>query len=181
MKSIPLAYKTSASIASAFVVAVMAAVSMAVVYFLLAEPPYLSYGNLPFPALVKRVEQGEPVALTVLRCNSSSVTHVYDMTRSLINHQTGKSTALPGSARIPIAPGCHVEINRANIIKIDTEPGVYSIWGMAFAQGTLRTHTISWQSQPFEVIPKPEKDQEKTNTAETGKTGEWCDFLAGCK
>lgn len=128
----------------------MAASIGLVVWALYFEEPYLYYQNLPFPELGS-VRAGEPVQLSVERCNRDSVIRTYDITRSLINVKTKQVDLLP-NVKVSIDPGCHRGISRINVIPASTAPGTYRVTGVAVIPGLMRTHEVPLYSEPFEVV-----------------------------
>lgn len=116
------------------------------------EVPYLSYTNLPFPPTVKRVLPGEIVPLTVRRCNSKAIKQTYAVSREMRPADVSRPVLLLTMQAAPIDPGCTEGISRLHIVPLDAAPGVYSIHGLGFAQGTLRTFAVPWFSGPFEVV-----------------------------
>lgn len=118
-------------------------------YYGFLEPPFLTYGNVPFPVLTPRVKDGGTVLLDVRRCNSDTKTRIYGIAHSLVGEtMTILLPALPTSIR----PGCSESFSAINVIPVDTPPGTYHIEGYAEVQGTLRTSVIPWRSEPFQVI-----------------------------
>ena len=118
-------------------------------YYTFFEPPFLTYGNLPFPVLTPRVKDGNAVLLDVRRCNSDTKTRIYALAHSLVGEtMTILLPAVPTSIR----PGCSQSFSAINVIPLNTPPGTYHIEGYAEVQGTLRTSSIAWRSEPFEVV-----------------------------
>ena len=117
---------------------------------LLFEPPWLVYQNLPFQAMNSPVRAGRVVLIKVSRCNSSDVTRLYAVSHILEGSDT--STILP-SGIAPIEPGCTSRIVATNRIPEGTLPGRYRLTGYGEIQGIVRTHSVRWQSEYFEVIP----------------------------
>ena len=116
------------------------------------DQPYLSYSNLPFPVLTPKVRVGDPVMMTVIRCNSDKVDRVYILGRTLVPVNKGPAYVMPAGATA-ISPGCHTSISAINVIPAGVEPGMYYIEGRAEVSGELRSFNLGWRSQPFEVIP----------------------------
>lgn len=118
-------------------------------YYAFLEPPFLSYGNLPFPVLTPRVKDGNVVLLDVSRCNSDTKIRIYVVAHSLVGEtMTILLPALPTSIR----PGCSQSFSAINVVPLNTPPGTYHIEGYAEVQGTLRTSSIAWRSESFEVV-----------------------------
>lgn len=128
----------------------MAAFVGTLFYITILEKPYLSYKNLPFPPVMESARQGEIMPLRVIRCNSDSDPHSYDLSNSLFNLDTGVYTILPGFA-VMISPGCTDAILRINRMPIDLPPGRYQLFGTAEIRGTVRTFIVDWHSVPFNV------------------------------
>lgn len=122
-------------------------------YFAYLQPPFLSYANLPFPVLNAMVRPGEPVRLSVQRCNSDSVTRIYGVSHLMVPVKPAgerKPIVLPAS-QTSIEPGCHESVSAINVVPPSTPPGLYVIEGYGEAQATLRAVSVRWVSQPFEV------------------------------
>ena len=120
-------------------------------YFL--EQPYLSYQNRPFPPSIEKVTAGEPVPLIVERCNSADHLKSYKTTHSIRSETTGITTMLP-DVRVSIKPGCHRSISKVNEVPKGTAPDIYTVYGIAIAEGSLRNFNVPWSSEPFEVIAR---------------------------
>lgn len=134
---------------------VMIATTATLVYLLFLEEPFLSYRNLPFPALEPDVQQGRPIPLRVVRCNSTDRQQTYTITRSLQSLDTAEYVVLPESV-VQLAPGCTESISLANRVPLEVKPGSYRVIGVADVRGTLRTHRVEWYSLPFRVIERRE-------------------------
>jgi hypothetical protein len=149
------------------------------IYSQYIEQPFLYYQNLPFPldgygnqvpkGKYARVYPGNPVELNVERCSLAKKTMSYKTTHSLRNEATGVSTMLP-NLEVAIEPGCHRSISKVNVIPAATKPGIYSVWGVASAEGLFKTHKIDWYSETFEVVPP--KEQLVIITGEKGDKGD---------
>jgi hypothetical protein len=114
------------------------------------EAPYLSYTNLPFPA-VGPARPGQAVQLEVERCNSDDVVHGYLVSHEVVNVDTGVTTLLPDVVT-QVPPGCTKAISRIHVLPADLPPGRYVVNGRAFVQGRFAKHTVDWQSAPFTVV-----------------------------
>lgn len=121
-------------------------------YFGLAEQPYLSYGNLPFPVLTPIVKPGQAVQLTVSRCNDDSRQRVYGIARTLVPLAPGLKAYVLPSGSASVDPGCTTAISSVNVIPLGVPPGRYWIQGSAEVNGSIRTFVVAWRSMPFEVI-----------------------------
>ena len=122
------------------------------VYSTWLERPYLSYDNLPFPALSK-AEPGKRLAIQVGRCSSSNVTETYKTTHGIRNEVTGQSIVLP-SVSVAIKPGCMLEISKINVVPEEAKPGFYSFYGVSQVRGLMTMHEVPWNSETFEVLAK---------------------------
>lgn len=127
----------------------------AAIYFAFFEPPWLQYKNSPFPVLNDGpLHPGEALRLQVMRCNKDSVTRIYQVARE-IHSLDEKMTAIiiPGGEGPSIKPGCLVRESRITSMPSDLPPGRYYVQGYSEVSGYLRTTTIEWRSQPFDVAP----------------------------
>ena len=115
------------------------------------ERPFLYYVNQPFPA-ASAVRAGEAVELFVERCSRSRHRRSYMTSHTMVNAKTGTAELLP-DVWIDIEPGCSTSISRINVIPKNTQPGIYTVSGVALAEGIVLTHKVPWVSQPFEVLP----------------------------
>ena len=118
-------------------------------YYAFLEPPFLTYGNLPFPVLTPQVRDGNTVILDVQRCNADSKTRVYAIAHTLVGETM---TILLPTVPTSIRPGCSQSFSAINVIPPNTPPGTYHIEGYAELQGTLRAFSIAWRSASFEVV-----------------------------
>ena len=135
------------AMAAAVLMAVFVSMLMYLVFF---EPPWLSYTNEPFPVLNSPVKGGDPVQMVVERCSEAKVTRIYAVSRTLVGSHT--SIILPASLAA-IDPGCTSVVSAVNVVPIGTPPGTYTLRGYGEIQGIVRTSSIRWVSQPFEVAP----------------------------
>jgi hypothetical protein len=131
--------------------AVMASLTLAFVYLLFFEEPYLTYTNLPFDVLEPEVAQGGLITLKVARCNSTSQTQTYTLARSLQNLDAGDYVVLQDSL-VQVQPGCTEAVSLANKVPAEVTPGLYRIIGLAMVDGTIRSHKVFWYSKPFRVV-----------------------------
>ena len=136
------------AMAAAVLSAVFVSMLMYLVFF---EPPWLTYTNLPFPVLNSPVKAGSSIRLTVSRCSTASVTRIYAVSRVLVD-KDGKQLLLPAGLAT-IDPGCLDAVSASNVVPIDTPPGTYTLHGYGEIQGVVRTSSVRWESQPFEVTP----------------------------
>lgn len=120
-------------------------------YLVFFEPPWLTYTNTPFPVLNSPVRPGDPVKMTVARCSSASVTRLYALSRTLKGN--GVEIILPAGL-VSIDPGCIRVESAANVIPIGTPAGTYTLHGYGEIQGVVRTSSVAWESQQFEVVPQ---------------------------
>lgn len=133
-----------------FVVCVLAILFMSLVtYLVFLEPPWLSYTNLPFPVLNGPVKAGTTVSLHLARCSTSPVTRVYSVSRVL--KCGGVPILLPATVST-IEPGCNKAISNLSIVPESMLPGTCHLEGYAEIQGMVRSDSIKWESQEFEVI-----------------------------
>ena len=127
------------------------------------EEPYLYYQNLPFPG-DSPIVAGEPVSLSVERCNRSSTVKRYGTTHTLTDVESRQTVLLP-NVEVSIEPGCHRSISKINIVPVDTKTGRYIVSGVATVDGAFSTHRIAWYSEPFDVIAAPPAARGATGAA----------------
>ena len=118
-------------------------------YLVFLEAPWLTYTNSPFPVLNSPIKAGTSVQMKVGRCSTASVTRVYTLARTLKGK--GSETVLPAGLA-SITPGCVTVVSAANVVPLGTPPGIYRLVGYGEIQGVVRTSSIRWESQPFEVV-----------------------------
>lgn len=116
------------------------------------EKPYLEYRNLPFPPTLQRVRPGQIIPLTVVRCSSADDVRSYTVTHELRNEVPGKPTVIMPAELVAITPGCHRSTSLINLVPLGTPGGAYRVHGIAIVSGALRSISVPWTSQPFEVI-----------------------------
>lgn len=122
-------------------------------YYLYVEVPYLSYTKLPFPVLTKTVKAGERVLLTVLRCSADNKTRVYNISHLLMPEDRKLRPVVLDATAASIEPGCTEAISSVNQVPVGTAPGRYHVEGLAEVNGTIRTFSVGWRSEPFTVVP----------------------------
>jgi hypothetical protein len=124
-----------------------------VVWALWFERPFLSYKNLPFPTEMAVVRPGDVIPLRVARCNSSDTVRFYGITHELISlDRLNEPSSILRHETVALSPGCEESISRLNVIPPATQPGRYMARGIGIAQGMMRTFSVPWYSQPFEVV-----------------------------
>lgn len=133
--------------AAAVLMAVFVTMLMYLVYF---EAPWLAYMNTPFPVLNSPVRSGTAVQMTVGRCSSANVTRVYALSRALV---CGKDSIILPASLVSIEPGCTSVVSAVNIVPLGAPPGRCYLHGFGEIQGVVRTNSVEWQSQPFDVAP----------------------------
>jgi len=116
--------------------------------------PWLSYKNVPFPALSNIVRQGEPVPLRVIRCNAMDTPQIYTVARTLEHVRSGRQFVLPDSI-VKLEPGCTDETSLVNVVPRDPSMplGTYRVLGLSQIQSEFRIRFVGWSSEEFEVIP----------------------------
>lgn len=120
----------------------------------LLEPVAVVSLNSPAPVENSPVAAGQPVRLTVSRCNRTGRTLTFIGARTLVNVETGTRAVLPPVA-ITMEPGCFQAVGRAAIVPPETPPGRYSLFSVSAVRGRWRTDDIPWESQVFEVRAAP--------------------------
>ena len=121
------------------------------VYLVFLEPPWLIYNNSPFPVLNSPVKPGDAVKMTVARCSTAGVLRVYGLSRTLKG--SAAEIVLPAGLAA-IKPGCITVVSAVNVIPLGTPAGTYTLHGYGEIQGVIRTSSVAWESQPFEVVPQ---------------------------
>lgn len=119
-------------------------------YLVFLEASWLTYTNSPFPVLNSPVKAGSAVQMTVARCNSTDVTRVYGLSRTL--KCTGGEVVLPAGLA-SIRPGCFTAVSMVNVIPTGTPAGTCTLHGSGEIQGVVRAISVAWESAPFEVVP----------------------------
>jgi hypothetical protein len=122
-------------------------------YFLCVEQPWLSYTQLPFRVISRQVKTGEAVMMSVLRCNSDTKTRVYMVSHILMPEDRAHlhPIMLPATAT-SIAPGCSEILSTVNVVPPGAAPGRYHVEGFAEINGTIKTFSIGWSSETFNVV-----------------------------
>jgi hypothetical protein len=126
--------------------------------FLFFEKPWLRYTNIPFPALETYAYPGKVMPIHVVRCNSDSVPHIYNITRTLervVEKGEARDYVLMADIRVQIMPGCDESDSVVHTIPLLTRPGKWRLVGLSEIQGVLVTHMVEWYSVPFTVLPAP--------------------------
>ena len=164
-------------LAAASAVAMIGILVTIIFYYLFFEKPYLSYTNVPFPALQSVVHPGEAMPIHVARCNSDNVPHVYEITRSLERvNQKGEARdyILLPDLRVQIKPGCSDADAQLHIIPAMTPSGTWRLVGLSEVHGVLVRHMVEWYSVPFRIEDKmvpPVVIVIKGEPGPAGKTG----------
>ena len=127
----------------------VAAVTLILGWLYYIDKPYLSYTNLPLPT-GDIVGSGKEIPLLVERCSTSDKPEKYSMTINIRNELTKEAYLLP-STDSAILPGCQRANSKLHFVPTEVPPGVYTLWGIATVQGTVRDHKVIWYSEPFEV------------------------------
>jgi hypothetical protein len=124
-----------------------------VTFAYVADKPYLTYKNLPFPPTIAYGHAGEVIPLHVVRCNSDDVVHSYTTTHSVEDVETHYSWVLT-QKEVYIAPGCSESNSEVNRLPVELPKGrTYCIFGIASVEGVFgRKHRVEWSSMPFEVL-----------------------------
>lgn len=129
----------------------MASLVIMAVWYGFLQPPYLSYGNLPFPVL-RDPYPGEAVLLRVRRCNSDDKTRVYAISHRLVSETPGTPDIVLPAALASVPPGCTTSNSVANVIPMGTPPGRYVVEGFGESSTLLRDAPVFWYSEPFSVL-----------------------------
>lgn len=121
-------------------------------YYVYFETPYLSYPELPFKVIEQPVKAGDAVKLTIKRCNSSSKTRIYTLSHVLVEEWPELGYTLLPATAVSLTPGCTTSISTVNVTLKNTKPGRYHVEGVAEITGTIRSMSVDWTSDPFEVV-----------------------------
>lgn len=125
------------------------------------EPAPLSYQNLPFPVVydgpARPLAPGDGLTLNVARCDRlfgvfdwGAHALIYRNARTLVNDVTGERSVLD-DATAAAEPGCAMVKSRLTTIPKDLPPGRYHVDAYAQVTGVVRSQTVHWYSQSFEV------------------------------
>lgn len=131
------------------------------VYF---EEPFLSYKGMPFHVQGPTYAGGPAVGI-IQRCSSADSTRSYTTSRGFQKMGSGQPPTILPSIDTTIEPGCEPATSRMNVVPDGTVPGYYRFFGVAQVRGLFVTHEVRWDTDFFEVIPKPVKEPEKTEIA----------------
>lgn len=130
-----------------FVVSVFLAATVWVIY----RPASLTYKNLPFPVVEKRIYRpGEVVPILVNRCSNAPGTNIYTVTRGFNNTQNSRVIVLD-STRAAIKYGCITTVSSMHQIPKDLPPGNYTIVGTTEIQDVFGIKVLNFESESFTV------------------------------
>lgn len=120
-------------------------------WLLCFEKPWLSYPVQPFPMVGKQpVIAGSLLALRVMRCNSSKTRKTYTIARSLVSMDNGVPYVMDDLTTF-LAPGCKEAVTQAHRIPEFVPTGHYRLIGLVSIQGIVRTQSVSFESETFNV------------------------------
>lgn len=122
-------------------------------YFMFFDEPFLTYENLPFPAMKEQLAPGEMIPVKIRKCNNSHEMKVYVVTRVIHEIDTNLHYALPDHPAV-IPPGCLTTITTVHAIPANMPNGRYRVFGTAEFRGRFRMHSVEWFSTPFLVMAK---------------------------
>ena len=128
-------------------------------YSAYVETPVLSYSPLPFPITAKTVYPGGVATATAMRCNTSNSAISYKSSRMLKRENSNQASFILDSVVITIEPGCSSVQTRVNVVPDETPPGFYRFSGVAVIKGLIVEHEVPWNTDVFEVLPKPAATQ----------------------
>ena len=120
-------------------------------YLVFFEPPWLTYTNLPFRVLNSPVKVGTAIQMEVSRCSTARVSRVYGLARTLTSGTHAPSVVLPAGIA-SVEPGCSLVVSAANIVPVGVPSGTYRLRGQGEIQGIVRTHSVEYESEEFEVV-----------------------------
>lgn len=120
-----------------------------------ADPVPLEYRINPFPVLKRELRAGDTLTTTTYRCNNTSGPITYINRRQWVRVDDEEKTPPIPIADTPITagPGCVRAFSRRNQLPPELKEGVWIIAGTAIVQGRFREWTISYETDPFEVVP----------------------------
>ena len=136
----------------AFFVMVTGGVYMYSAYF---ETPYIVYSPMPFPMAGQKIYPGGVATATATRCNTQKHPVTYKSSRRLTRENSTQPALILESVLITIEPGCSSVSTRINVVPENTPPGFYRFSGVAMVKGLIVEHEVGWNTDVFEVIPKP--------------------------
>ena len=136
----------------AFFIMVIGGVYVYSAYF---EKPYIVYNPMPFPMTGQKVYPGGVATATATRCNTQSTPVTYKSSRRLTRENSSQPALILESVLITIEPGCSSVSTRINVVPENTPPGFYRFSGVAMVKGLIVEHEVGWNTDVFEVIPKP--------------------------
>jgi len=116
-------------------------------------PPPLTFSALPIP-VTGPVQAGQPVPLTVERCNTGNTPVIASFTRALVGQGDSRVRVALLSGTTEFQPGCEIVRGRATVVPEDTPPGIFIVEFVVTVQREgLRPWSIFITTEPFEVIP----------------------------
>lgn len=119
--------------------------------YLSVQPSPLEYRNVPFPVDEPEVRAGEVITLTVDRCNHSGGLLIYEISRVLVNAETGARTQLGDSSSF-MDPGCERITSKINAVPLETPAGRYWLDAVSIPHVGSRTWTVRWSTSVFKVV-----------------------------
>ena len=131
----------------------------AYIYSAFFEEPFLSYKGMPFH-IQGPTYAGGPAEGIIQRCSSADSTRSYTTSRGFQRMGAGQAPTILPSIDATIEPGCGPATTRINVVPEGTPPGYYRFFGVAQVRGLFVNHEVRWDTDMFEVIPKPTKDAE---------------------
>ena len=145
------------------VLILLMSMGIAAVYFYSAyiEMPYLTYSPLPFPITAKTVYPGGVATALATRCNTTKSSISYKSSRQLKRENSNQPAAILDSVLVTIEPGCSSVQTRVNVVPDETPPGFYRFSGVAIVKGLVVEHEVGWNTDVFEVLPKPHEINNK--------------------
>lgn len=114
------------------------------------EQPPLQYLNVPFPT-ESPVHAGDPIPLTVERCNNSSEPLYLESARTLRNVDTGRAYSLDSGAGV-VDPGCSTAYVASSTVPLQAVPGRYVLSAVVRMRGTWKSFDVNYRSAEFEVV-----------------------------
>lgn len=121
-------------------------------YYLMNEPSWVHFENIPFPTKKKVYHAGERVAFDLQRCSDKKIRSGYTITREFFSYDTKKSIFLD-STDIPIEPGCTTVESHSTVLPgIEAlPPGEWVLRGDAIIPGTINRVLKPWTTDKFTV------------------------------
>jgi hypothetical protein len=117
---------------------------------LLLPEPLVFEGRVDVSPSVMRA--GQPVALTVTRCNRTPTTLDYTTAWQLVREDADLHILLPPGGNVA-PPGCFTYDGLTEFIPATTPPGRYHAMGVVTIPTAWRIYTTTFDTTSFTVVP----------------------------